>query len=227
MLGIKKQKRPFAQKMWSEEERNQLKELLEVHTELEIAKIMNRTTGSVRGQKGLLGLKSARGWEAEDISRLRTLVSQNKTNKEIAKIMGRTRSSIQQSKAKIGLGDYSVRKWTKKEEASLRKLAAEMTTAQLAEYFGREWTAVNDKCHSLGIRTQSKRVVMLGPFTKEDDTYIIDHSWYMTNLQLAEKLKRTVGSIKQRKTRLKKRGFPVATYIAHRKYLKSGNKNNE
>lgn len=221
LLGLKKREQIVSQKKWSEKEWTQLRELVKTgHTESEIARLMDRTVGSIRGQKELLNLRSARIWEETDYAQLKVFVSENKSNQEIAKIMGRTRSSIQQAKFKLGLGDFSVRKWTKKEEMELQRLALEMTTAELAQHFNREWTAIERKCKSLGIKTQSKQIVILGPFTEKEDTYIIDHSWYMTNLQLAEKLNRTEGSIKQRKTRLRKRGFQVASYAERGKHPK-------
>ncbi|GAB2025414.1 hypothetical protein OfM1_14850 [Lactovum odontotermitis] len=201
---------PLRHGKWSKEEHAQLKVLLETHTESEIAAIMHRTQGSIRGQKDLLGLKSARTWQKKDYDQLKELAAQNKSNPEIAEIMGRTRSAIQQAKYKLGLGDYSVRKWTKQEEAELRVLAAEMTTAELAQYFDRGWTAIERKCKALEIKTQSRQII-LDAFTPEEDDYIIKSSWYMTNLQLSEKLNRTEGSVKQRKTRLRKMGFTVGT----------------
>lgn len=125
----------------------QLRELVKTgQTESEIARLMDRTVGSIRGQKELLGLKSARIWEETDYAQLKVFVSENKSNQEIAKIMGRTRSSIQQAKFKLGLGDFSVHKWTKKEETELWQLVTEITTAELAQYFNREWTAIERKC---------------------------------------------------------------------------------
>ncbi|GAB2026830.1 hypothetical protein [Lactovum odontotermitis] len=202
---------------WSKEEQAQLKVLLETHTESEIAAIMHRTQGSIRGQKGLLGLKSARTWQKKDYDQLKELAAQNMSNPEIARVMGRTRSAIQQAKYKLGLGDYSVRKWTEQEEAELRELAAEMTTAELAQYFDRGWTAIERKCKALGIKTQSRQIIILGDFTPEEDDYIIKSSWYMTNLQLSEKLNRTEGSVKARKTRLRKMGFTVGTCLPVKK----------
>ncbi len=187
-------------------------------TESEIARLMDRTVGSIRGQKEVLGLKSARIWEETDYAQLKVFVSENKSNQEIAKIMGRTRSSIQQTKFKLGLGDFSVRKWTKKEETELRQLATEMTTAELAQHFKREWTAIERKCKSLGIKTQSKQIVILGPFTEEENQYIIEHSRYMGSVQLGERLGRTAGSIRQHIHRLRKQGIEVP------RYLRSGTK---
>ncbi|MDR0298773.1 MAG: hypothetical protein LBI13_01610 [Streptococcaceae bacterium] len=214
--------RSFPQKLWTRSEIEQLRVLSEQGvTEKEIAKSMKRSLGSVRGEKYQMRIRSGKMWTQASLEQLKYLVQEGKSNQESAVLMGRTRSAIQQAKFKLGLGDYSVRKWTKKEEIELRQLALEMTTAELAQHFNREWTAIDRKCKSLGIRTQSKQVVILGPFTEEEDTYIITHSWYRTNLQLAEKLSRTEGSIKQRKTRLRKRGFQVASYTERgRKFSK-------
>lgn len=203
------------EKWWTEEKKAQLKELVKHHTEAEIAKIMKRTKTSIRGQKSLMGLKSGRTWDEKKFSQLKILISEGKSNQEIAKVMHRTRSSIQQAKARIGLRDFSVRKWTKEDEVLLRELAKEMTIAELVQHFNREWTSVERKCKSLGIQTQSRKVVILGPYTEEEDAYLIKHSWYLTNLQLAEKMNRPEGSIKQRKTRLRKQGFKVGTCSAY------------
>ncbi|GAB2024495.1 hypothetical protein [Lactovum odontotermitis] len=213
ILGIKKREHPFAQKSWSLKEQTQLKVLLKTHTESGTAEIMHRTEGSIRGKKDLLGLKAARTWQEKDYAQLKGLVAQNKSNSEIAEIMGRTRRAIQQAKYKLDLGDFSIRKWTKQEETELRELSTEKTIAELAQHFGRGWTAIERKCQALGIKTQSKHIVILGPFTPEEDDYIIKTSWYMTNLQLSEKLNRTEGSVKQRKTRLRKMGFTVGTCL--------------
>lgn len=206
------QKKSFVQNKWSESEVKQLKELVKIHTEPEIAAMMHRTPGSIRGQKERLGLKSASGWLEQEIIQLKTLVSKGKSNSEIAQIMGRTRSAIRQERYKLGLGEYSVRKWTAAEVAELRELAKEYTTAELAEHFNREWTAVERKCKSLGIKTQSKQITIIGDFTDEDDAFIIRSAQFLRNAEIAEKLGRTEGSIKAHKTRLRKKGIVVPSY---------------
>jgi DNA-binding CsgD family transcriptional regulator len=210
LLGLKSYE--HIETKWTEEEYERLSELAAAHYSVkEIAALMNRTIGSIEGQKALLGLKNGRPWDKKALDQLKALVSENKSNEEIAQIMDRSKSAIQQAKLKNGMGGYTSRKWTEKEISELRELSSEMTIADLGHYFNRDWTSVERKCKALGIKTQSKNVDMR-PYTEEENQYLISHSRYMGSEQLGEKLNRSAGSITTHKMRLRKQGIDVPYY---------------
>ena len=141
---------------------------------------------------------------------LKDLVAQGKTNEEIAHLMERTPQAIHEEKLKLGLNEKTLRKWDEQEISDLRALAEENTIGEIAKIVGRDWPSVAMKCKELGIQTQSESKPMR-PFTEKDDELIIKFSRYMTNDQLAARLGKSNGAIKQRKHRLRKKGYDIGT----------------
>ena len=200
---------------WSEDERVQLRELVnDGRGDEEIARLMNRTVESIRGQRSTQGLgvgdSQVVAWTDLDVALLKDLVAQGKTNQEIGRFMKRTARAIQQEKLKLGLNKVSLRKWSEQEVLDLRALAQENTIGEIAKVLERDWSSVAMKCKELAIQTLSVPHEMR-PFTREDDEVILKFSRYLTNEQLAEKLDRTKGAVMQRKHRLRKKGYDIGT----------------
>ena len=204
------------EKWWTDKEIYQLRELAQYYGDEGIARRMSRTPSSIRGKRSLLGIPLGHPqnmpWSDEEITHLKDLVAQKKSNGEIAIILNRSHKAIKQAKYHLGYRDFTIRKWTEEEIRKLRELAKEYTTAEIANFFNRDWTAVERKCNALGITTQSKNIIILGNYTQEEDDYIIKVSRYKTNEQISKKLGRTEASVKQRKSRLRKKGFSIDSY---------------
>lgn len=203
------------EKQWTAEEINQLCHLVKFAGDEEIARRMERTPDSVRGQRNTLGLKLGnpqnKQWSQDELNLLEALIKQEKTNEEIAIYMNRSQSAIKQAKYALGYREFTVRKWSEQELEQLQELSKEKSIGEIAQILNRDWTTVERKCKALNIVTQSKKVSMRN-FTARENDYIIRVSRYMTNEQIANKLDRTEGSIKAHKSRLRKKGIIVASY---------------
>lgn len=203
------------EKQWTPEEIKQLCHLVKFAGDEEIARRMERTPDSVRGQRNTLGLKLGnpqnKQWSQDERNLIETLIKQEKTNEEIAIYMNRSQSAIKQAKYALGYREFTVRQWSEQELEQLQELAKEKSIGEIAQILNRDWTTVERKCKALNIVTQSKKVSMRN-FTAGENDYIIKVSRYMTNEQIANKLDRTEGSIKAHKSRLRKKGIVVASY---------------
>jgi len=121
----------------------------------EIARALGRSPTAIHSRSRLLGLKHRkppRPWSAEDDWRLTELHDRGWTPRRIAAELGRMKIEIVRRSNELGIY-RSMRHWTKREDALLRRLYGTEPYETIARRLGRSVTSVTGRVAQLGIAT--------------------------------------------------------------------------
>lgn len=138
-------------------------------------------------------------WTEEEISYLRERIGKD-TWATIAKKLGRTEKAVSQKAFKMGISSDGYSPWSQKEVAFLLENFRGMSLQELASCLGRTETSVHSKAYKIGLRhnTASRRPHSRKLWRAEDDMALRDMSESMTAVEIAERLGRTVDSVRSR-----------------------------
>jgi len=205
MLGIKLITNGLKAKLWTEDELTQLRNLIPIHTTLEVAKIIGRTEDSIRKKAKKLGLKvktKRNWWTEEEIVKLQELAP-TLTVEQIQQEINRSGNSIRAKAKELGIKFVNnPRKtktsWTKKELDQLKELISTNSAEELAKIIDRSEHSIRAKVRELGlkIKRNEKR------WSEEDKRALIELSATMKLDQIAQKLNRSSASVRTQGNKL-------------------------
>lgn len=192
----------YQNSIWTEENTKELKKLVkEGNTLLEIVKIMNKKDQTILKKGKELGLtikrESQRKWTKEEQTQLIEL-SKTKKISELVKILERTSASIKDQARRLGITLIPDRRnWTEEEYKLLEKLVVEdkKSPKEIASILGRSEDSITIKINRRGLKAQGndKR------FWTSEEEEILSDLWGTVSVdKIAEKLDRTVSSIKNK-----------------------------
>ena len=188
--------------IWTEENTKELRKLVEEGKYLlEITKIMNKKDLTIIKKAKELGLtikrENQRKWTREEQEELIEL-SKTKKISELVKILDRTSSSIKDQARRLGITLIPDRRnWTEEEYKLLEKLVVEdkKSPKEIASILGRSEDSITIKINRRGLKAQGndKR------FWTSEEEEILSDLWGTVSVdKIAEKLDRTVSSLKNK-----------------------------
>lgn len=192
----------IVESVWTEENSKKLQTLvIEGKSLLEICSLMNKKDTIVLKKARELNLdikmENKKEWSDNEINRLKELAKTKKIN-ELVKELNRTSKSIKAMARKLNIKLLSDKKsWTEDEYKLLEKLTIidKKTPKEIAEILGRTEDAIVIKINRRGlkIQTNDKRF-----WTKEEEILLSD-LWGTESFEtIAQKLNRTVSSVKNK-----------------------------
>ena len=192
--------------IWTKENSEQLKELaLQGKTLLQIAKIMNKKDQTLLKKAKELDIKiikdECRLWTEEDIQKLIEL-SKTKKISELTIELERTSSSIKQQAKHLGITIITDRKnWTSEELNLLEKLVTveKKTPKEIADILGRTEDSIILKINRQGLKIQTNDKKF---WASEEETMLTDLWGSIPIEKIAQKLNRTVSSVRNKSFQL-------------------------
>ena len=192
----------YQNSIWTEENTKELRNLVEEGKYLlEITKIMNKKDLTIIKKAKELGLtikrENQKKWTREEQEELIEL-SKTKKISELVKILDRTSSSIKDQARRLGITLIPDRRnWTEEEYKLLEKLVVEdkKSPKEIASILGRSEDSITIKINRRGLKAQGndKR------FWTSEEEEILSDLWGTVSVdKIAEKLDRTVSSIKNK-----------------------------
>lgn len=192
----------YQNSIWTEENTKELRNLVEEGKYLlEITKIMNKKDLTILKKAKELGLtikrENQKKWTREEQEELIEL-SKIKKISELVKILDRTSSSIKDQARRLGITLIPDRRnWTEEEYKLLEKLVVEdkKSPKEIASILGRSEDSITIKINRRGLKVQgnNKR------FWTSEEEEILSDLWGTVSVdKIAEKLDRTVSSIKNK-----------------------------
>lgn len=192
----------YQNSIWTEENTKELRKLVEEGKYLlEITKIMNKKDLTIIKKSKELGLtikrENKRKWTREEQEELIEL-SKTKKISELVKILDRTSSSIKDQARRLGITLIPDRRnWTEEEYKLLEKLVVEdkKSPKEIASILGRSEDSITIKINRRGLKAQGndKR------FWTSEEEEILSDLWGTVSVdKIAEKLDRTVSSLKNK-----------------------------
>ena len=192
----------YQNSIWTEENTKELRKLVEEGKYLlEITKIMNKKDLTIIKKAKELGLtikrENQRKWTKEEQEELIEL-SKTKKISELVKILDRTSSSIKDQARRLGITLIPDRRnWTEEEYKLLEKLVVEdkKSPKEIASILGRSEDSITIKINRRGLKAQGndKR------FWTSEEEEILSDLWGTVSVdKIAEKLDRTVSSLKNK-----------------------------
>ena len=192
----------YQNSIWTEENTKELRKLVEEGKYLlEITKIMNKKDLTIIKKAKELGLtikrENQRKWTREEQEELIEL-SKTKKISELVKILDRTSSSIKDQARRLGITLIPDRRnWTEEEYKLLEKLVVEdkKSPKEIASILGRSEDSITIKINRRGLKAQGndKR------FWTSEEEEILSDLWGTVSVdKIAEKLDRTVSSLKNK-----------------------------
>jgi len=192
----------YQNSIWTEENTKELRKLVEEGKYLlEITKIMNKKDLTILKKAKELGLtikrENQRKWTREEQEELIEL-SKTKKISELVKILDRTSSSIKDQARRLGITLIPDRRnWTEEEYKLLEKLVVEdkKNPKEIASILGRSEDSITIKINRRGLKIKGndKRY-----WTSEEEEILSDLWGTVSVEKIAEKLDRTVSSIKNK-----------------------------
>ena len=192
----------YQNSIWTEENTKELRKLVEEGKYLlEITKIMNKKDLTIIKKAKELGLtikrENQRKWTKEEQEELIEL-SKTKKISELVKILDRTSSSIKDQARRLGITLIPDRRnWTEEEYKLLEKLVVEdkKSPKEIASILGRSEDSITIKINRRGLKAQGndKRF-----WTREEEEILSDLWGTVSVDKIAEKLDRTVSSLKNK-----------------------------
>ena len=192
----------YQNSIWTEENTKELRKLVEEGKYLlEITKIMNKKDLTIIKKAKELGLtikrENQKKWTKEEQEELIEL-SKTKKISELVKILDRTSSSIKDQARRLGITLIPDRRnWTEEEYKLLEKLVVEdkKSPKEIASILGRSEDSITIKINRRGLKAQGndKR------FWTSEEEEILSDLWGTVSVdKIAEKLDRTVSSLKNK-----------------------------
>lgn len=177
---------------WNKYEIEYLKKWYKKNRPSEIARHLKRTTSAVITRARKLGLlvRITRKWNNDEelflIKNFRKM-----TYKQIGQHLHRTAGSVSyKANAMLTMRKINSRKWETKEKRLLGRLYGKISVAELAARLGRTSHSVLHQA-----RVQQKSAKGSPAYITEEINFIRDNYLKMTNVQIAEKLKRSPSRI--------------------------------
>ena len=192
----------YQNSIWTEENTKELRKLVgEGKYLLEITKIMNKKDFTILKKAKELGLtikrENQRKWTREEQEELIEL-SKTKKISELVKILDRTSSSIKDQARRLGITLIPDRRnWTEEEYKLLEKLVVEdkKSPKEIASILNRSEDSITIKINRRGLKIKGndKR------FWTSEEEEILSDLWGTVSVdKIAEKLDRTVSSLKNK-----------------------------
>jgi len=182
---------------WTEEEERILIELSKKCYIREIAKVLNRTEGSVASKANKMGLEYitlSRKFTTAELNHIKDNwgiipVTQIARDLKVSRIMVQTQADLM-NLPKLGNNPY--RKWTNNEVEKLRELATKKTITELAKYFKTTNEAIITVAHRNEIILLDEKI----HWTEEDTALLREYAKTMDILEIAEKMSRSTSAVR-------------------------------
>lgn len=166
-----------------------------------IAKILKRSVKAVINRAALLNLSNSKPgkWTQNELIKLRSLYLDKKyTIEQIAEELNRPANGVQLKAVRMGLTRSNVHHWTKKEHNYLIKNKDRKNYKQIANDLGLHHYNVTWYARSIGLKKHYKGL----NWTEEEKEFVRNNYNNIPIQQIAEKLGRSVNSIKLTASRI-------------------------
>lgn len=182
--------------IWSFEEEEKLKILVEEYTIKQISVVLNKTEYQIKNKVNKMGLEVKKdgncNWTEEETRKLRKLAL-NHDFLEISHIMNRAEITITRKAKELGIELIKPKhkRWTKEDEELLIRYSKEYTIKEISHIMKRTTASINGKLKELGLNAQ----VSSKFWTEEEETLLISLSETHSAMEIAKKMNKSYESV--------------------------------
>ena len=156
-------------------------------------------------------------WSEEEDLLIKSLLSQNKTNKEITNFFPNASIiSVKNRINKLANRSHKSSIWTEELIKQLENNCANMTVKELSNLLQIKEASIYAKLNALGLEPKFQ----VHSWTEEEDTFIKDNFYKLTYTRIGKKLNRSTSSVQQRAVKLGLKKISKLWQSDQIKYLK-------